>query len=81
MENNDLQKKLDETLNLQDKIEEKMKFIEENSDNLSDQQLMDLAEMISKIEEALSPEVEKIKKEMEDNANSIREKAQQNNGK
>ena len=73
MENEDLKRKLEEAFLMQSRIEEKMKFIEENSDNLTDKQLDDLFKLIANIEESLNPEVKDIKKEMDDNFSKIKE--------
>jgi hypothetical protein len=74
MEN--LENKLKQAIDLQNKIEERMKFLEENVDNLTDEQLDELANLAFKIEESLFPEVDKIKQEMEDKKQEIIENAQ-----
>lgn len=62
----DLEKKLEDAMNLQKRIEEKMKFLEDNADNLTDKQLEDLANLALGFEEKLFPELDEIKKEMEE---------------
>ena len=74
MEN--LENKLKQAIDLQNKIEDRMKFLEENVDQLTDEQLDELANLAFKIEESLFPEVEKIKQEMEDKKQEIIENAQ-----
>lgn len=66
-----IEKKLQDALEVQKRIEDKMKFIEDNSDELTDQQLNDLAEAVFRFEQSFAPEIDKITKEMEDNKNKI----------
>ena len=66
----DLEKKLEDAMNLQKRIEEKMKFLEDNADNLTDKQLEDLANLALGLEEKLFPELDEIKKEMEEKKQS-----------
>lgn len=66
----DLEKKLEDAMNLQKRIEERMKFLEDNADNLTDRQLEDLANLALGLEEKLFPELDEIKKEMEEKKQS-----------
>jgi hypothetical protein len=74
MEN--LDDKLKNILNLQKNIEERMKFLEDNYENLSDQQLEDLTNAALQLEESLFPEVDKIKEEMEEKKQDFLKNAQ-----
>lgn len=71
-----LENKLKQAIDLQNKIEDRMKFLEDNVDQLTDEQLDELANLAFKIEESLFPEVEKIKQEMEEKKQEIIENAQ-----
>lgn len=66
----ELERKLQEAMNLQKRIEERMKFLEDNADNLTDKQLEDLANMALGLEEKLFPELDEIKKDMEEKKES-----------
>jgi hypothetical protein len=66
----ELERKLQEAMNLQKRIEERMKFLEDNADNLTDRQLEDLANLALGLEEKLFPELDEIKKEMEEKKQS-----------
>ena len=66
----DLEKKLEDAMILQKRIEERMKFLEDNADNLTDRQLEDLANLALGLEEKLFPELDEIKKEMEEKKQS-----------
>ena len=74
MEN--LEEKLKQAINLQKKIEDRMKFLEDNVDNLTDDQLEELSNLAIKIEESLFPELDIMKQEMEDKKQEIIENAQ-----
>lgn len=67
----ELDKKLQDAMNLQKKIEERMKFLEDNADSLSEKQLEDLANLALGLEEKLFPELDELKKEMEDKKQSF----------
>lgn len=66
-----LNKKLLEALDVQKRIEDSLKFLEDNSENLTESQLEDLAKIAIKLDESLFPEVDKIKQQMEENKQSI----------
>jgi hypothetical protein len=66
----ELERKLQDAMNLQKRIEERMKFLEDNADNLTDRQLEDLANLALGLEEKLFPELDEIKKEMEEKKQS-----------
>jgi len=71
-----LEEKLKNAIELQKRIDDRIKFLEDNVDNLTDEQLDELANLAFKIEESLFPEVDKIKQEMEDKKQEIIENAQ-----
>jgi len=77
MEN--LDNKLRDILKLQKSIEERMKFLEENYEDLSDQQLEDLTNAALQLEESLFPEVDKIKEQMEEKKQEFLKNAQNQN--
>jgi hypothetical protein len=77
MEN--LDDKLKNILKLQKNIEDRIKFLEENYENLSDQQLEELANAAFQLEESLFPEVDKIKEEMEEKKQDFLKNAQKQN--
>jgi hypothetical protein len=77
MEN--LEEKLKNILNLQKNIEERIKFLEDNYENLSDQQLEDLTNAALQLEESLFPEVDKIKEQMEEKKQEFLKNAQNQN--
>jgi hypothetical protein len=77
MEN--LDDKLKNILKLQKNIEDRIKFLEENYENLSDQQLEELANAAFQLEEILFPEVDKIKEEMEEKKQDFLKNAQKQN--
>jgi len=79
MEN--LEDKLKFAIDLQKKIEDRMKFLEENVDNLTEDQLDELANLAIKIEESLFPEIDEIKKEMKDKKEQFLNNAINNNNK
>lgn len=70
---------LKKMLNLQNKIEEKMKFLEENAEELTEKQIEDLMNAALLFEENLFPEIEQIKNEMEEKKQEIIRKAQESN--
>lgn len=74
-----LEKKLREALDVQKRIEDSLKFLEDNSENLTESQLEDLAKIAIKLDESLFPEVDKIKQQMEENKQSIFNEAQNSN--
>jgi hypothetical protein len=77
MEN--LDNKLKDILKLQKNIEERMKFLEENYEDLSDQQLEDLTNAALQLEESLFPEVDKIKEQMEEKKQEFLKNAENQN--
>lgn len=70
---------LKKMLNLQNKIEEKMKFLEENAEELTEKQIEDLMNAALLFEENLFPEIDQIKNEMEEKKQEIIRKAQESN--
>lgn len=57
-------------------IENKIQFLENNFENLTEQQLEDLINYSNILNEKLHPEIEDIKNEMEKNKNEIIRKGQ-----
>lgn len=59
-------------------IENKIQFLENNFEDLTDQQLDDLMNYTNILNEKLYPEIEEIKKQMENNKDEIIKKGQSN---